>query len=44
MGALLELPDRGDLIAEVDEELAEFPPDMQARWADVRRRALDMKT
>jgi hypothetical protein len=37
--ALLELPERADLIAEVDEDLAELPTDMRERWAEVRGRA-----
>jgi len=35
--ALLELPERAALIAQVDEDLAELPADMRARWIDVQR-------
>jgi hypothetical protein len=35
--ALLELPDRAALIAEVDEDLADLPADMRARWVAMRR-------
>ena len=35
--ALLELPERAALIAQVDEDLAGLPADMRARWIDVQR-------
>jgi hypothetical protein len=35
--ALLELPERAALIAQVDEDLADLPADMRARWIDVQR-------
>jgi hypothetical protein len=35
--ALLELPDRAGLVAEVDEDLLDLPADMRARWVDVLR-------
>jgi hypothetical protein len=34
--ALLESPVGADLITQVDEDLADLPADMRARWADVR--------
>ncbi len=35
--ALLELPEGPALVAQVDEDLADLPADMRARWIDVRR-------
>jgi hypothetical protein len=35
--ALLELPERAALIAQVDEDLADLPADMRARWIEARR-------
>jgi len=35
--ALLELPERAELIAQVDEDLADLAAEMRDRWIDVRR-------
>jgi hypothetical protein len=37
--ALLELPHGGNLIADVDEDLADLAPDMRARWVELRGRS-----
>jgi hypothetical protein len=34
--ALLELPERARLIAQVDDDLAELPAEMRARWGELR--------
>jgi hypothetical protein len=34
--ALLELPGRDELVAHVDEDVADLSADMRARWAGVR--------
>jgi hypothetical protein len=35
--ALLELPERAALIAQVDEDLADLPADMRVLWTEIRR-------
>jgi hypothetical protein len=35
--ALLELPERDELVAQVDEDLTGLPADMRERWAALRR-------